>query len=130
MWEEVSYNMWGRVKDRKRHLDLAIEFTGDHERYGLWMRKVIYQWPLTCEHNLTNKTINRKAWIGQAAAALAIQCPENIVREAWGHLTEQQRVDANTQAEKAIAMWETMNEQKITGDGCSDRIEDEDILDF
>jgi hypothetical protein len=106
-WEEVSHNMWGNVKDKKDWLRRAVEFTGDHALYGQWMRRVVEGWKYSCEHNLTKLDTNRKAWIGHAAVAMAIQCPEDIVREAWGHLTKEQQDLANAQALAAIQYWET-----------------------
>jgi len=70
------------------------------------MRKVVELWPYSCEHNLTAHQ-NRQAWIGHAAVALAFRCPEDIVREAWWHLSDEQRKLANQQADKAISIWET-----------------------
>lgn len=121
--------MWGRVKDRQSYLSKAIEFTGDHVLYGEWMLRVIEQWPITCEHNLTNKTINRKAWIGHAAVAMAIQCPEDIVRQAWGFLTKEQQDLANNQAQIAIEKWESRHEEIVRGE-CTGSGEDEDVLGF
>lgn len=121
--------MWGRVKDRQSYLNRAIEFTGNHVLYGQWMMRVIEEWPNTCEHNLTNKTINRKAWIGHAAVAMAIQCPEDIVRAAWGFLSQEQRELANEQARLAIEEWERRHEEIVGNDG-SGSLEDEDILGF
>ncbi len=108
-WEEVSFNMWGFVGDKNEALQRAITFTGNHELYGSWMRKVADKWKYSCEHNLTKTDTNRKAWIGHAAAAMAIQCPEDIVREAWGHLTQEQQDKANHQAQMAIEHWESKN---------------------
>lgn len=105
-WEEMQANMWGAVKDRKEWLQKAIDFTGDHELYGSWMRKVVDEWPFSCEQNLSKIDTNRKAWIGPAAVAMAIQCPEDIVRQAWGYLTEEQQTLANNQASNAIRLWE------------------------
>jgi hypothetical protein len=105
-WEEVDANMWGDVTDAKAWLDKAIAFTGDHLLYGSWMMKVADNWKYSCEHNLTKLDTNRKAWIGHAAVAMAIQCPEDIVRHAWGFLTQQQQDLANKQAALAIAHWE------------------------
>lgn len=102
--EECKTNMWGNVKDRKTWLEKAIKFTGDHELYGKWMLKVIEQWPMSCEHNLS-KSGDKRAWIGHAAVALAIDCPESIVREAWGYLTPVQQDLANKKAEQAINKW-------------------------
>lgn len=105
-WEEVGHNMWGDVRRRKTWLQIAIAFTGDHELYGEWMMRVIDQWPRSCEQNLT-KSGDKRAWIGHAAVALAIGCPEDIVREAWGHLTKEQQDKANDKAQAAIDTWRT-----------------------
>jgi len=105
-WEEIKHNMWGRVKDRKSFLKKAIDFTGDHKEYGKFMRLVIRKWKYSCEHNLSGNWQNRQAWIGHAACALALGCPEDITRQAWSHLSEDQQRLANLQADKAIKMWE------------------------
>jgi hypothetical protein len=102
--EEVKHNMWGDVSRKRTWLQIAIAFTGDHELYGEWMKKVAEQWKHSCEHNLT-KPGDKRPWIGHAAVALAIGCPEDIVREAWGHLTEEQQIKANAKASEAIEYW-------------------------
>lgn len=105
--------MWGKVKNRSLYLDWAIKFTGNAPLYGESMRKVTREWRYSCEHNLSNKTQNRRAWLGHAACAYAFDCPEDIVREAWQHLTQEQRDAADEQAEQAIKEWE--DEQKRIG---------------
>jgi hypothetical protein len=107
LWEELQNNMWGTVQNRKDWLEKAIAFTGDHILYGSWMIKVADMWEYSCEHNLTKLDTNRKAWIGHAAVAMAIKCPEDIVREAWGYLTKEQQDLANNEAQKAIIYWES-----------------------
>jgi hypothetical protein len=106
-WEEVSAGMWRNVygDERRLLLEKAIEFTGDHTRYGLAMVRVTEEWARSCEHNLTDLGQNRRAWIGHAACCLACGIPEDVTREAWGFLTEKQREDANAQADAAIAKW-------------------------
>jgi hypothetical protein len=108
-WEEVDSNMWGTVDDKKKYLDAAIEFTGDAELYGSWMVKVVRKWKYSCEHNLSNKTQNRQEWIGHAACALAMGCPENIIRAAWSHLSKEQQDEANAKADEAILLWEELH---------------------
>ena len=105
-WEEIDFNMWGSVSDRKKALQEAINFTGDHKLYGRFMMRVVNEWPISCENALTDYSINRKAWVGHAACAMARQIPEDIVRQAWGHLTDEQRILANKKAESAIKQWE------------------------
>lgn len=126
LWEEQKYNMWGAVKDRMAALEWAIEFTGDNELYGKWMQKVVEDWQYSCEHNLTNKTQNRLAWVGHAACAYANKCPEDIVRKAWGYLTEEQQRLANMQAQKAIEKWEQSYAEKKAWDECAGGSEEQD----
>lgn len=105
-WEEIEHNMWGEVANRKAALKKAVKFTGDHKLYGRFMMRVINEWPKSCENALTDYSLNRKAWVGHAACALAHGIPENITREAWGLLTDEQRILANREAERAIQQWE------------------------
>lgn len=105
-WEEVGANMWGDVSHRKTWLQMAIAFTGNAELYGEWMLRVVDEWPHSCAHNLSKRG-DKRPWIGHAAVALAIGCPEHIVREAWAYLTEEQQRKANDKAQQAINYWES-----------------------
>ena len=106
-WEDYINGMWRKCEkeEEKEILHCAIEFTGDHERYGKAMLRVIEEWKITCEHNLTNESINQKAFIGHCAVCLELGIPEYITRIAWGYLTEDQRIKANLKAEQAIKIW-------------------------
>lgn len=112
-WEEVDHNMWGVVDNKERFLQKAIEFTGNHSLYGRFMMRVANEWTKSCEHNLSNTTQNRKAWIGHAACALALGCPEDITRKAWGYLTQEQQDNANRVAQEAIEYWEGKQCQNV-----------------
>lgn len=101
--------MWQKIADplRENAIKRAVEFTGNAPLYGRWMMEVLERWPISSEQNLSNTSINRQAWIGHAAAWLAISSPEDITRSAWWLLTERQRDEANAMADKAIAEFET-----------------------
>lgn len=116
--EEVGANMWGSVDNRAEFLQKAIEFTGNAELYGHYMLRVCDEWPKSSQHNLSNTTQNRRAWIGHAACALAMGCPEDIVRQAWGHLTEWQQRAANQKADEAIQYWEQNHAEKEIRNEC------------
>lgn len=105
-WEEIP--MWQRLHKSKEEMMLqqSITFTGDAELYGSFMLQVLHYWPISCEHNLSDVTMNRKAWIGHAAAWIGISSPEYITRMAWAYLTKQQQIDANAKADEAIKFWE------------------------
>jgi hypothetical protein len=70
------------------------------------MMSVVNDWKYSCEHNLSNTSINRISWVGQAACAYAINSSENIVRFAWWKLTDEEKNRANEKAKNAINYWE------------------------
>jgi len=108
LWEENKFNMWGSVDDKSTALHEAIKFTGDHKLYGSYMIKVVEQWKYSCENHLTDQNINRRAWVGHAACAMALSCPEDLTRKAWGYLTDEQRFLADREADSAIELWEEL----------------------
>lgn len=113
-WEDYINGMWRKLptEDEEKHLIEAIMFTGDHKKYGAAMRRVIKEWPNTMLNSLTNKSINRKAFLGHCACQIEINCPEYIVRQAWKLLTNEQRYLANEEARKTIQSWELKMENK------------------
>jgi len=113
LWEEIDANMWGDVADRKSALKKAIAFTGDHVKYGRFMLRVVSEWKYSCENALTDYSLNRRAWVGHAACALALGIPEDITRAAWGELTDEQRLLANNQANRAIQHWENNHAKSL-----------------
>jgi hypothetical protein len=104
-WEEVTHNMWGKVTDRNAYIQRAIQFTGNHIEYGRYMLRVCEEWPISTDNAFTDPYLNHRAWVGHAACALAFNCPEDIVRQAWRFLTDEQKLLANKEASRAIADW-------------------------
>ena len=107
--------MWNKV-DKKTEsimLETAIEFTGNHVLYGKSMNDVVFKWLNTMENHLTNKHINRMAFLGHCAVFYKLQIPEYIVRSAWKHLTDEQRRLADIQAENNIKEWELWYMKKL-----------------
>lgn len=103
-WEDYINGMWRRVSanEEAEMLKAAIEFTGDHVRYGEAMLEVSKEWPKTMLNSLTNQSINRRAFIGHCAVCYKLNIPEYITRQAWKELTDEQRWLADDIAEKTI----------------------------
>ncbi len=108
IWEDYQHGMWRKLpsSEERAATDSAIVFTGDHLLYGSFMTMVAEKWRFSCEHNLTEISMNRRAWIGHAAACMAIGSPEYITRRAWWMLTQEQRDLADAEADRAIHQWE------------------------
>jgi ATP/maltotriose-dependent transcriptional regulator MalT len=104
-WEDIG--MWRDVSaaEQRDMLRRAVEFTGNADKYGAAMLRVLDEFPIACEHNMTEQAMNHQAWVGHAAAYLACGFPEYVTREAWGLLTQQQRDEANAMADRAIHEW-------------------------
>lgn len=94
-------------------------YTGDkhhdgRERYAQFLRdtpfftaailRVFEEWPKSCEHFLTNASLNRVAWLGQASMSIATGVPRDH-RSGFMLLTEAERNEANATAELEIARW-------------------------
>lgn len=113
MWEEYKSGMWESLtKEDLDILEKVIDFTGDHKKYGNAMMEVIKVWKNSCTDKLSNKNINRRAWIGHAACSYKFGWKESLVRLAWKSLTPKQRILANKEADKAIKAWEVYQIQK------------------
>lgn len=82
--------------------------------FSLYMKRVIEKWKYSCEHNLTDTSHNRIAWLGQAACAMALKCPEDVTRYAWSFLTLEQQQAADAKAERCIKEWERKHEEENT----------------
>lgn len=100
MWRDVSAN------EQRDMLQQAVIFTGNAALYGAAMMRVLDEYPIACEHNLTEPALNQQAWIGHAAAYLQCGFPEYVTRAAWKLLAPQQREEANAMADRAIHEWQ------------------------
>jgi hypothetical protein len=70
------------------------------------MRRVVNEWIISSELNMTNLESNRRAWLGAAACSLIQDVPEYLTRVAWNTLTSHQQTRANDVANQIIDEWE------------------------
>jgi hypothetical protein len=63
--------------------DLAIKLLSNElDFYNAGLR-LLDEWKISCEENLTNKNQNRIAYVGQACCCLIHGVPELITKQAW-----------------------------------------------
>jgi len=115
-WEDYKAGMWRKETKEYELKNFAniISFTGNYIEYGNAMKLVTENWKYSCEHNLSNISINRKAWLGHAACCFAHGYPEYLVRQAWWELTNEQRFLADNEAIKTIRLWEQKKKSEDT----------------
>jgi len=113
-WEDYKFGMWRDLSkdDSESLVKKASEFMSNTYLFKAAMRRVVYEWPISSEHNLSNINANRRSWIGQSACAIEIHCPEDITREAWGLIGKKLQNKANKAADSVISEWESIYENK------------------
>lgn len=114
-WECHKNGMWRTLSksEETEAIKKCIEFTGNHILYGNAMLDVIFEWPNSMLHFLSNPSINKRAYLGHCAVTYSIGIPEYITRLAWKELTENQRELADDIAQKTLN--EFFNEIKNKG---------------
>lgn len=70
------------------------------------MKSVVSSWRFSSEENLTNLSLNRRAWLGQAACCHDYRTPEHLTRQAWHELSHEQQKAANFVATEIIQYWQ------------------------
>lgn len=112
-WEDYHAGMYDESKDgRAERVQQAAEILGTPDICRKAMEKVVSEWKISTEYNLSNLEINRKAWLGQAACCCWGGIHEDETREAWGIMTEAQRIEANRIAAEIIKEWQSKRERE------------------
>jgi len=99
MWKAVP------IEDRQGYQDKSAALMLDCPAFEAAMKRVVDEWPFSCEAALTASTMNHQAWIGHAGCAINHNAPEDLTRLAWRTLNQAQQDAANAAADRAIAYW-------------------------
>jgi ParB-like chromosome segregation protein Spo0J len=87
------------------------EFLADTGRFSAALEIVVADWKHSCEHYLTNASMNRVAWLGQAAMCQASGVPA-VFRSGFFLLTEAEQAAANEVALTYLNKWLTANSRE------------------
>lgn len=111
LWEDYKAGFYDNVSgDQKQKLLLkVVEMFNSKTLTKENMLKVINLWVYSCEHNLTNESLNKIAYIGQGACCLYAGVPSTITMEAWSLLTDDVKERSNKIALEVINQWESNN---------------------
>lgn len=84
------------------------KFLSDDDKFKNALEGVITNWKHSCEHYLTNKSMNRIAWLGQASLCYALGIP-SVYRGGFNRLTSEQQDRANNIALEYLNKWLVAN---------------------
>lgn len=108
-WECHKAGFYASKKDgmTAEECELAYaEFLSDETRFRNALRFVLDNWINSCEHYLSNRSMNRIAWLGQAAMCQATGVPSKYCA-GFNLLTEEQQQKANAIAYEYLNEWLT-----------------------
>lgn len=103
-WEDYHAGMFRKVTVTDDHslIVRAYKLLSTPELCLSAMRRVLVEWPFSTQHNITNLSQNRRAWLGQAACCIEFGVPEELTKIAWNNLSKELQDQANSIADKVI----------------------------
>jgi len=110
-WECAKAGFFASKKEgmSKEECESAYaDFLSNSAAFSSACESVISEWKHSCEHYLTNKSMNRIAWMGQAAMCYATGVPSKFCG-GFSLLSEEDQDKANDIALKFINKWMSNN---------------------
>lgn len=115
-WECHKAGFYQTKKEGWSHQECEDEFKrilSDQNLFGEILSKVIVEWKNSCEHYLTNTSMNRIAWLGQAAVCYHSGVPSRY-SGAWMDIDKKTREKADNTALNYLNKWMNINSREIT----------------
>lgn len=84
--------------------DEFIKIIEDPILFDSILEKLIKEWKFSCEHYLTNRSMNRIAWLGQAAVCYHSGVPSKFC-SSWSQIPKWKQDEANQVALKYLNIW-------------------------
>ena len=93
---------YGLTTDEAR--DMYRLFLSDLNWFEAGLIRVLSTWKHSCEHFLSNPSINRIAWLGQSSMHVSTGVP-CVFCGGFRLLTDEQQAAANALADKYLTLW-------------------------
>jgi len=111
LWEDYKAGFYENCSGEQKqvYIEKIIEMFNSEKLTLESMFSVVDNWKYSCEHNLTNNSMNCIAYIGQGACCIYCGAPSTITMECWSKLTKEVQERANKNALQAIERWKENN---------------------
>jgi hypothetical protein len=115
-WEDYKAGFYSDYsKSELNDLNESVRYVFSSAKHTeKYMSLVILHWVNSTEHNLTNISMNRVAWLGQAACCFYGGVPSKATMFLWKLLDEKTQRRSDKVAQKLISEWEQKRKSKIT----------------
>lgn len=113
MWEDYKAGFYNACsgQQKKEKIEKVLEMFNDPVKTKENMMFIINNWKYSCEHNLTNESLNKIAYIGQSACCVYAGVPYTVTMEAWSLLSDKVKHRSDEIAKKAIEQWFKQNKR-------------------
>ena len=93
LWEDHKHGFYNNVSglNKKKLEEKVLEVFSNESMTLMFMSSVLDNWKFSCEHNFTNPSINKIAYLGQAACCLAYGVPSTVTMSYWRNVPEEYR---------------------------------------
>lgn len=107
VWEDHEHGFYNNISggNKLQMIEDVVNLFSNPSETNLYMNRVVKEWPYSCEHNFTNPSINKVAYLGQAACALYKNIPSTVTMEAWSKVPENYQEIACKIADDVIEGW-------------------------
>ena len=110
-WECHKAGFYETKLEGKSHEECEQIFKdvlSDSDRFARALNGVITEWVNSCEHYLTNRSMNRIAWLGQASVCIDSGVPSRY-SSAWFDIPLEKRNEADQLALEYLNKWLVAN---------------------
>jgi hypothetical protein len=113
LWEDHKAGFYENCSGENKELLIlkGIEMFNCEIKTKENMLRVINEWQYSCEHNLTNESLNKIAYIGQSACCLYSNIPNKVTMEIWNKLEKNVQDRSNKIANDILNIWKQKHEQ-------------------
>jgi len=114
LWEDYKAGFYDNLsgKNKDALVEKVIELFSSKELTEQFMKRVTSEWIYSCEHNLSNISLNRIAYIGQGACCVFAGVPSDITMFAWSKVKKENRDEADKIALSVLNDWENLHKNK------------------
>lgn len=111
LWEDYRAGFYNNCSGSEKELKIkkVLEMFQSKDLTKEYMNRVINEWNYSCEQNFTNSSINKIAYLGQAACCIYAEVPNTVTMEAWSLLDRTDQDTANKIAVETIEKWKEEN---------------------
>lgn len=111
LWEDYQCGFYDNCSGSKKseYISGILEMFNSEHLTQQYMQKVIDEWEYSCQHNLSNISLNRIAYIGQSACCIYCGAPSTVTMEAWSLLSKEIQDRSDKIANQILNNWLNKN---------------------